>query len=198
MSNSKNEINEEHSLLKEIFYKSSEENKFLPIIKSSNNIKKIIPFLIDFNTNKEEDIKHNINLISILKDFFNLNNNLIPLFMKISNLSNDMTFYECLINLYLNVNVNESQKQILEELIKIININYSLSKNLFEFIYQKLSKYFKNNAKEKLTDKLFSRYLNLLSYLYTDSSIYKKKKKQIKNYIYFNGINSGLSFLLNK
>ena len=198
MSNSKNEINEENSLLKEIFHKLSKENNFLPIIKTFDNIRKIIPFLIDFNTNKEEDIKHNINLLSILKDFFNLNNNLIPLFMKISNLSNDMTFYECLINLYLNVNVNESQKQILEELIKIININYSLSKNLFEFIYQKLSKYFKNNAKEKLTDKLFSRYLNLLSYLYTDSSIYKKKKKQIKNYIYFNGINSGLSFLLNK
>ena len=198
MSNSNNEINEVNSLLKEIFYKSSLENKFLPIIKISDNIRKVIPFLIDFNTNKEEDIKQNINLISILKDFFNLNNNLIPLFMKISNLSNDMTFYECLVKLYLNVNVNESQKQILEEFIKTININYSLSKDIFDYIYQQLSKYFKNNAKEKLTDKLFSRYLNLLSYLYTDISIYKKNKKQIKNYIYFNGINSGLSFILNK
>ena len=198
MSNSNNEINEVNSLLKEIFYKSPKENKFLPIIKASDNIRKTIPFLIDFNTEKEKDIKQNINLVSILKEFFNLNNNLIPLFMKIKNLSNDMTFYECLIKLYLNVHVNESQKQIIEELIKTININYTISKKIFDFIYQLLSKYFKNNAKEKLTDKLFSRYLNLLSYLYTDTSVYRNNKKKIKNYMYFNGINSGLSFILNK
>ena len=195
MSNINNELS---SLLKEIFYElPNKVNEFVPIIKSSKNISKIIPFLLIYDTNKEEDINQAINLLFILKEFFILNNGLIPLFMKDTITSHDTTFYECLINLYLNESINDDNKLVIEELIIYINKHYSLSKNSFEYIYQKLSKYYTNNSKQLLTDKLLLRYLNLLNLLYTDISYNQKKNKEIKNYIYFNGINSNLSFLLN-
>ena len=195
MSNINNEI---ISLLKEIFYElPNKVNEFLPIIKSSKNISKIIPFLLIYDTNKEEDINQAINLLFILKEFFILNNGLIPLFMKDTVTSRNTTFYECLINLFLNESINDDNKLIIEELIIYINKYYSLSKNSFEYIYQKLSKYYTNNSEQILTDKLLLRYLNLLNLLYTDISYNQKKSEEIKNYIYFNGINSDLSFLLN-
>ncbi len=93
MSNINNEI---FSLLKEIFYElPNNVNEYLPIIKSSKNIKNIIPFLLTYNTNKEEDINQIVNFLFIIKEFFNINNNLIPLFMKDSIFSHDMSFYEC-------------------------------------------------------------------------------------------------------
>ena len=166
MSNINNEI---FSLLKEIFYElPNNVNEYLPIIKSSKNIKNIIPFLLTYNTNKEEDINQIVNFLFIIKEFFNINNNLIPLFMKDSIFSHDMSFYECLLTLYLNENINDENKLILEELINFINENYSLTKHSLEYIYQKLSKYFTNEAKLKLTDKLLYRYLNLLNHIYTD------------------------------
>ena len=195
-------INKEISLLlKEIFYElPKKENEFIPIIKSSNNIKKIIPFLLTYNTNKEEDINQIINFIFIIKEFFKINNNLIPLFMKKSVFSHNMSFYECLINLYLNESINDEDKIILIELINYINSKYSISKHNLEYIYQKLSTYFTNEAKNKLTEKLLYRYLNLLNHIYTDKSkiIRDKNNKEINNFIYFNGINSGLSFMTNK
>ena len=198
MSNSNNSNNEIISILKDILYEMpNKANEFLPIIKDSNNIVKIISFLLTYNNAEEDYINLDINLLAILKDFFKLNNNLIPLFMKNSISSYNTTFYECLIYLYLNEKINNNNRQTLEELLGFININYSLSKNYLEFIYQNLSKYFTNEAKVKLTDKLLLRYLNLLNHLYTDTSMYNKNK-QIKNFIYFNGYNSGLNLKLNK
>ena len=198
MSNLNKEI---FLLLKNIFYElPNKVNEYLPIIKSSANIKNIIPFLLTYNTNKEEDINQVINLLFILKEFFSINNNLIPLFMKNSIFSNDMSFYECLITIYLNENINDDNKLVLEELINLINANYSVSKHSLSYIYQKLSKYFTNEAKSKLTDRLLYRYLNLLNHIYTDKSLlnYVRGNKKIKNYIYFNGINSNFSFAINK
>ena len=188
-------------LLKDIFYELPNNiNSFLPIVKSSDKIKNVIPFLLTYDTNKEEDINQNINFLFILKEFFNINNNLIPLFMKNSIYYHNKSFYDCLLTLYLNENINDDDKLILEELINYINENYSISKQDLAFIYQELSKYFKNEAKIKLTESLLYRYLNLLNHIYTDKiSINKdKNKKKVKNYIYFNGINSGLSFMINK
>ena len=198
MSNINNEIS---LLLKEVFYElPNNKNEFLPIIKSSNKIKQIILFMITYNTEKEEDINQNINLLFILKEFFKINTNLIPLFMKDSFFSHKMQFYDCLINLYLNEKINDENKLILEDLINFLNANFSISKHNLEFIYQKMSKYFTNEAKETLTESLLYRYLNILNHFYTDNSIlnYDKNKKGIKNYLYFNGINSGLSFAINK
>ena len=198
MSNSNNRNDEIISILKDIFYEMpNNENGFLPIIRDSNNIVKIISFLLTYNNTEDEYINLDINLLAILLDFFKLNSNLIPLFMKNSISSFNTTFYESLINLYLNEKINDNNKQTLEELLGFINNNYSLSKSSLEFIYQKLGKYFTNEAKVKLTDKLLLRYLNLLNHIYTDTTIYNKIK-QINNFIYFNGYNSGLNLKLNK
>ena len=128
MSNSNNRNNEIISILKDIFYEiPNNENEFLPIIKDSNNIVKIISFLVTYNNTEDEYINLDINLLTILKDFFKLNTNLIPLFMKNSISSYNTTFYESLINLYLNEKIKDNNRQTLEELLNFINTNYSLS-----------------------------------------------------------------------
>lgn len=197
MTNINNELKE---LLNEIFYNDPENiNRHFPIIKNSNNIAKIVPYFITHNTNNTEDIKYTMNLINILQEFFKMNNNLIHLFMKNSIYSNGETFYECLIILYSKMYIEEKNKLLIEELIKNININYSLTKSNIEIIYQNLSRYFRNDAKDILTSDLLNRYLNLLNIMYSSSSTFleNKTKMEIKNYIYFNGIDSKFSFILN-
>ena len=197
MTNINNELAE---LIKEIFFNDSENiKKCIPIIKNSSNISKIVPYFITHSKNNEEDIKYSMDLINILKEFFKLNNNLIYLFMKNSIYSNGKTFYECLIILYLKNHIKEKNKLLIEELIKTININYSLTKENIEIVYQNLSKYFINEANDILTSNLLNRYLNILNILYSNPSTFleNESKKRIKNYIYFNGIDSKISFILN-
>ena len=197
MTNINNELKE---LLNEIFYNDPENiNRHFSIIKNSNNIVKIVPYFITHNTNNTEDIKYTMNLINILQEFFKMNNNLIHLFMKNSIYSNGETFYECLIILYSKMYIEEKNKLLIEELIKNININYSLTKSNIEIIYQNLSRYFRNDAKDILTSDLLNRYLNLLNIIYSSPSTFleNKTKMEIKNYIYFNGIDSKFSFILN-
>ena len=75
-----------------------------------------------------------------------------------------------------------------------------------EYIYQKLSKYYRNKGNKKLTESLLIRYFNLLQIFYKDNSIVKndiedifsqREEKQILNYIYLNGIGRGIFYNLN-
>ena len=198
MTNINNELSE---LLKGIFFEELKNiNEYIPIIKNSKNITKIIPFFLTHSKNNKEDINYIINLINLIQNFFKINNNLIPLFMNNNFYANGKTFYECLIKLYLEEYICEENKLFIEELMKTININYSISKNIIEIIYQNLSQYFRNCKKNILTPNLLGRYLNLLSLMYSDpySIIEDKEQNRIKNYLYFNGIDSKFSFILNK
>ena len=198
MTNINNELSE---LLKGIFFEELKNiNEYIPIIKNSKNITKIIPFFLTHSKNNKEDINYIINLINLIQNFFKINNNLIPLFMNNNFYANGKTFYECLIKLYLEEYICEENKIFIEELMKTININYSISKNIIEIIYQTLSQYFRNCEKNILTPNLLGRYLNLLSLMYSDphSIIEDKEQNEIKNYLYFNGIDSKFSFILNK
>ena len=198
MSNINNELSE---LLKGIFFEELENiYEYVPIIRNSKNITKIIPFFLTHSKNNEEDMNSIINLVNLLQKFFKINNNLIPLFMNNNFYAIGKTFYECLIKLYLEEYICEENKLFIEELMKTININYSISKNIIETIYQNLSQYLRNCGKNILTQSLLGRYLNLLSLMYSDpySIIEDKEQNQIQNYIYFNGIDSQLSFVLNK
>ena len=192
--------NEKSDLFGDIFFVASNNtDEYIPIIKNSNNISKIIPyFLIDQMDNESEN--YAIYLIHYLKEFFKMNNNIIPLFMRNSINFNGTSFYESLITLYLEDYKNGDNKLVIEELMQLININYPLSKKVIEFIYQNLSKYFTNDSTNRLTAGLLNRYLNCLSLMYSEPSSFlkDKDKKIIKKYIYFNGINSRLSFILNK
>ena len=198
MTNINNEISE---LFKLIFFESSKNIKeYIPLIQNANNIQKIIPYFMTYNKNNVDDINYIINLINLLKEFFKTNNNLIPLFMKNSIYSDGNSFYEYLIILYLKEFIKEQNKSSIEELIKIININYPLSKNNLEFIYQNLSPFFRNEGKTILTSTLLNKYFFLLTIIYTEplSNVENKEKGGINNYLYFNGYNSKLSFILNK
>ena len=186
------------NIFKEIFYQDT-HNDVIPIIKTSNQIGKIIHFMNKYNTKNDKEISHNISLISNLKIFFESNTNLIPLFMNSSSFSDSMTFFECLLKIFLNDNIVDKQKLLLEEFLSLINYHCSLEKKYVKILFQELGKYFSHHAKIKLTEKLLLRYLNLFNHIFIDKlgNSEKKSSKRVKNYIFFNGINSELSFMLN-
>ena len=206
--------NEVKMLLSSIFLTpKNDQEEFSPILKDSNNISKLVLFL----KNKNKNISGKIEIISTLVQIFKNNDLLIPLFMK-KNITNNINFYEPLIDLYFSEeeNINEHKEKI-EEIIKMIRNNITLTREPIEYVYQKLSKYFENKEteeKEKLNEKQILKYLNILKIFYIDQPNDKNKSnkkrlsydkndifvnsKKINNYIYFNGIRSSISIALNK
>ena len=89
-----------------------------------------------------------------------------------------------------------------DKFIYLINSHISLNQAIFEFIFQKLSKFFGNRSKKNLTNSQFMKYLRLLKIFFKDTTHPIKndnmEKEEINNYIYFNGYGSGLIFFENK
>ena len=206
-NNTNNQINEKIFLLTNIFeYVPKTQNKLLPLISSSNGIKVLFSFL-NYNNNSSTNnvsINEKLELLNILSKLLELNNNLIFLFLKKCK-SNIKSFFDPLIDIYLNENITSIQnKKIIEDLLLLIIQNVSTDKYIFDFIYQKLSKYFGKDEKIKLTNETFSKYLNLLDIFYTGTSgddnnkNIIEEKKEIKNFIYFNGFKNKLTLELNK
>ena len=206
-NNTNNQINEKIFLLTNIFeYVPKMQNKLLPLISSSNGIKVLFSFL-NYNNNSSTNnvsINEKLELLNILSKLLELNNNLIFLFLKKCK-SNIKSFFDPLIDIYLNENITSIQnKKIIEDLLLLIIQNVSTDKYIFDFIYQKLSKYFGKDEKIKLTNETFSKYLNLLDIFYTGTSgddnnkNIIEEKKEIKNFIYFNGFKNKLTLELNK
>ena len=212
-------------LMDSIFYHSpSKEDEFLPIIKEMKNIPNIISF-INKDNNLQTNLDNNICLIFFLKNLFSENNDLIPLFIKRCN-KDKKTFLESLVNLYLEESIVGQSQTLLEDLINNINFTVSVNKDIFEYIYQKLSFYFnieQNSNGDKITylsENVLLKYLRLLNIFYTDiknenkdlnekgdkkDNKEKSEKKSrnpedkiIRNYFYFNGLNSKLTLSLNK
>ena len=216
---------EKKSLLNEIFIESRDSpKKLFPIMKSSEKIPTIIPFL---NDNKIE-IKEKIAILSLLISLFKENKNLIPFFIDKCT-SDRSNLFEPLIKLYLSENISKEDLLIIEEIIKILIINVTTPKLSLEFIYQRLSKFFtkkgeNDSNKEILKENNFIKYLKLLNFFYGEEVIQndlennqeskshsntltnktnKNKNNlipnyKIKNYIYFNGKDSILNFKINK
>ena len=202
-------INNKFSNFLEIF--ENIEGEIFPIIKNSRKIKELVSFLKskDNNTNNKYDI------ISKLLSLFELNTALIPLFIKNCRRNNLNLLFESIFDIYLSKEIEEDKKkeEQIEKLIKLITINCTLPKSAPEYLYQKLSLYFNNIS--DLNEKLFMKYLNLLHLCYKDNyiepdnfeNVIKKKgtdksgdilleeikNKEIKNYMYFTGINSSLT-----
>ena len=117
MSN-ENEINNENDyqnekvfLLTNIFHSiPNNPNKLLPLVSSPNDINVLFSFLNYNNENTEENIEDEnykktintkIHLLNFLMSLFQLNSNLIYLFLKKCK-SNIKSFFDPLIDLYLN------------------------------------------------------------------------------------------------
>ena len=224
MSN-ENEINNENDyqnekvfLLTNIFHSiPNNPNKLLPLVSSPNDINVLFSFLNYNNENTEENIEDEnykktintkIHLLNFLMSLFQLNSNLIYLFLKKCK-SNIKSFFDPLIDLYLNEHTTNEKKKIIEDLLELLIKNVSTQKNILEYIYQKINVYFRNDAKIKLTEKLLLKFLNLLDLFYTssfkennnteniDNYNEVEENKEIKNFIYFNGNNNKLSLTLN-
>ena len=191
-------------LLKSIFkLNQSTNSEFSPIFKNSTKI----PNLFNFLKNKENDIEEKIEIIQILYNLFKSNTALIYFFMK-KNSSNKFSFYEPLIDLYLCKDLSNDNKEIIQKIILLIKENITLTKLPFHYIYQKLAKYFnnidENEQLELLDENKMMNYLKLLNIFYSGEINEKNVigqnkiiKKEIKNYIYFNGEGSGINLILN-
>ena len=214
---SENKENDYIFLLKEIFFESKKNtSEIYPIIKNSENISKFKIYI-------ENDQIDNLNKLSLLKEiknYFLSNINLIPFFISKYN-SNSSNFYFPLINLYISKDTNEEDLKFLENFLLLLNNHISIPKLPLEFIYQKLSEYYRNKSNNILTESLLIRYLHLLQIFYKDTNTpnpsmqnneqenqetpiphggeqeNQEEEKEIKNYIYLNGYGSGMTLSLN-
>ena len=167
----------------------------LPILNST----KEIPQLIELLKDEKQKIGKKMDLISALVNLFKINENIIPPFMrKFYYKSKQYHIYEPLIDLYVTPKLKKEYESLLDELFQIILTHVTITRNALEYVYQKLSLYFKNNKQEMLNEAILLKYLKLLKLFYSDVLGEANIKKEVKNYMYFNGKNSGLNFALNK
>ena len=213
-----NNPNEKIFLFTNIFHAiPNNPSKLLPLVSSPNDINILFSFLNYNNENTEENIKDEnykktiytkIQLLNFLMSLFKINSNLIYLFLKKCK-SNIKSFFNPIIDIYLNEHTTDENKKIIEDLLELIIKNVSTQKTILEYIYQRLSVFFRNDAKITLTESLLVKFLNLLNLFYTSSFNDKstidnlanfneiEKNKEIKNFIYLNGNNNKLSLILN-
>ena len=188
-------------ILKDIFhFAKNEPFHIYPIIKNSDKISDLKKYM----ESNDNDNSKKISILRKLKSFFLLNKNLIPFFIKKYN-SNSSNFYFPIINLYLSEDINEEALKFLEDFFNLLNSHISISKLSLEYIYQKLSIYYRNEDTIKLTESLLIRYLHLLQIFYKDIIIMENnqeellnfEEKELNNYIYLNGYESGVALSLN-
>ena len=198
---SENDENDYIILLKEIFHYSENSSDIYPIVQNSDKIEDFKQYM----ENKNIDNIKKLSLLKIIKVFFFSNKSLIPFFTTKYN-SNSSNFYSPIINLYLSDEISEENIKFLEGFLFLLNSHVTIPKLSLEFIYQKLSKYYRNKGTKKLTESLLIRYLHLLQIFYKDTSIKEnieeeilsqQEEKQIRNYIYLNGYGSGINLSLN-
>ena len=186
------------NILSSIFLIENKISPEFPILLSSKNISDLIIYLI----NIDNPLKLKLEIITNLSTFFKNNHNLINIFMRPKFYNSKLiTLLHPLIDIYISFPLNEEQSSVIEQFIKFILSYNSINKSSLEYVYQKLSLYFTNKTKlEFLDEKLFSKYLNLLYFFYSENKIPNEinAQKEIKNYIYFNGINSFLYLKLNE
>ena len=143
---SENEEKDNLSLLKEIFHFSEQNpSEIYPIVQNSDNICKLKLYM----ENKNIDNLKKLSILKTIKNLFLLNQNLIPFFTNKYN-SNSSTFYSPIIDLFLSEDIEEEELQFLKEFLILLNTNISISKLSLEYIYQKLSKYYRNEGKHVL------------------------------------------------
>ena len=200
------------TLLNSIFYESPfESDDFLPIIKDAKNIPDIVPFLSS-DTKVQINLNNTLSLIYYLKNLFSENEDLILLFLKHC-IKNKTTLIQAIINKYMDNKLEGQSLTLIEDFLSNIIYNVSVCKSIFEYIYQKLNVYFNINQNIQcnentiLTEALLLKYLKLLNLFYTDiksesenteKQEIKNEDKIIRNYIYFNGENSGMTISLNR
>jgi hypothetical protein len=203
--------NQSLTVLQKIF--NSLNNKIVPIINKSEELSSIIKYLID----DSQELKNKLQIIFYLTLIFRENKILIHYFINKCK-SDKINLLECIINIYLKENIDEQNTKIIWILFNLIIENSAIPKSIYEYIYQKMSYFYIDDNMSKITEEFLLKVFKLLQILYKDSSQlsenddiikgiknevvlvnnYKAQKKDINNYIYFNGKGSSISFTLNR
>ena len=211
MAENDSKQNQSLIVLQKIF--NSLNNKIVPIINKTEELYSIINYLID----DSQEINNKFQIIFYLTLIFRENKALIHYFISKCK-SENINLLECIINLYLKENLDEQNKKIIWFLFNLIIENSAVPKSIYEFIYQKMSYFYIDDNMSKITEEFLVKIFKLLQILYKDSSQlsenndiikgiknevvlvnnYKKKEKDISNYIYFNGKGSSISLTLNR
>ena len=198
-------------VLQKVF--NSLNDKIIPIINTSEELSSIINYLID----DSQDLNNKLQLIFCLTLIFHENKILIHYFINKCK-SENINLLECIINIYLKENLDEPNKKIIWTLFNLIIENSAVPKSIYEFIYQKMSYFYIDDNMSKITEEFLLKIFKLLQILYKDPSKLsenddvikninnevvlvnnnKEKRKDINNYIYFNGKGSSLSLTLNR
>ena len=131
--------NEKIFLLTNIFHSiPNSPSRLLPLVSSPNEIHVLFSFLNynEENTTNENiyyTIKTKIELLHYLMELFKMNNNLIYLFIKKCK-SNFKSFFDPLIDIYLNEYTQDNNKIIIEEFLELLIKYVSIQKNTLEYI----------------------------------------------------------------
>jgi hypothetical protein len=185
------------NLLEEIFLKNNFE-EMTPLIQNANLIPNILENLNYLNNKWTIDEK--LEIINFLTINFRLIPHNVQIFSKCflrdeKNISKKLYLIHILIDLYLNqslLNPEETimslegdlhvEKTILDCLIEIVN-NFDVTKEIFDYVYQKLAKYFRVEKDKILQKSLLNKNLKLLSILYGEQN----NSTHPCNYFYFTG-----------
>ena len=137
--------------LKEIF-KQTPKGEIIEEMKSINKIDLFFKYIIDENISSESRSK----VIEILIEKLKINRYLSEYFSTFENES----VYLVLTKLYLNKSSNPQLKASILNLISELRINLDINKNIYDYIFQKISLLYRGN--ENLTKDDLQEYLILL------------------------------------
>ena len=104
-------------------------------------------------------------------------------------LNNDSLYYIAF-SLYLNKENTEEEQEVIKSFLKLLVKSIQVTKEIVEFIYQKMSTLYYIESDKAL----FIKLIELLILVFT---VENEEEKQIQQYIYFNGKGSEMTTTLN-
>ena len=162
------------SIMGSIF--NSIDDKILPIIYQPEEIPSIIRYLTD----DSNAISNKLQLLSILNLIFIENKMLIIHFIHKCRTEN-CNLIESIINIYLSENIENENKKIIENILSLIMENITLSKSIFEFIYQKLSYYYIGDNITKIKEEFLLKSYRLLQIFYNGMDLSSEELQNENN-----------------
>ena len=130
-----------------------------------------------------------IPIIKELSSLFISNPIIIPFIEKCMALNNDSLYYIAF-SLYLNKENTEEEQEVIKSFLKLLVKSIQVTKEIVEFIYQKMSTLYYIESDKAL----FIKLIELLILVFT---VENEEEKQIQQYIYFNGKGSEMTTTLN-
>ena len=168
----------EENPLKNIFIQQKDATNYFPAIKSLKNINNFFIYLKDPKNSEESKCKIIEDLIKLMKNYRGIS-------VYFTSYENE-SIYIFLFNLYLSQKTGINLQKSLINLIKELILNIELSKNIFYYIFQKIS--FLNKKEWELNPKfLISGLTKCLTLLNSLISSQIENRQKPHNYFVCNG-----------